>query len=86
MVYTAGMCGSAPRQFVALRELDGTHWRTLWDARDSEMAKLSHTNAWFSGGLAAEVSVKGQSWTYPDERRDILLWLRRWPFAVGTTA
>ncbi len=71
VVGAAPCCGSAPGASLALFQLDADGWRVLWDGVGSEMPRLSHRKVEFVGERIDVIHVRGSSWFYPDERRDI---------------
>jgi len=64
-------CGSAPHASFLLLALDGNSWRILWDAQDSEIADLAHTEVQFLGQGIESIEVRGSSWHLRDPERSI---------------
>ena len=73
IITTAASCGSAPQASFLLLALDGDSWRILWDAQDSQIAELAHTEVKFLGERIESIAVRGSSWHLQDPQRRIFL-------------
>ena len=71
VIDSAPCCGSAPGASLVLFQLDADGLRIVWDGARSEMAKLSHGEVEFAGDGIDLINVGGDSWFYPDDKKDI---------------
>ena len=71
IITSAANCGSAPHASFLLLALDRDFWRILWDAQNSEIAELAHTEVQFLGEGIDSIAVKGSSWNLHDPQRGI---------------
>jgi hypothetical protein len=64
-------CGSAPGASFLLLAFDENSWRVLWDAQDTEIADLAHTQVRFLGEGIGNIVVMGDSLHLPDTKSRI---------------
>jgi len=71
IINSFGNCGSAPGASFLLLAFDENSWRILWDAQDTEIAGLAHTQVQFIGEGTESILVMGDSWELPEPKSRI---------------
>jgi len=71
VINTVHCCGSAPSASLLLLGLHAAGWQIVWDGEKSDMANLSHREVEFVDEGIDLIKVRGDSWFYADEKKDI---------------